>query len=63
MKRFLCGWAFGALVVAILWAPIESPRQRVVPLLIGHDCIGAGGDVWAMDESDFPTSCEEIERY
>lgn len=34
-----------------------------MPRLIGHGCEMAGGDIWAMDESDFPTMCREIERY
>ena len=37
--------------------------ERPMPRLIGHGCDGAGGDVWAMDESDFPTSCQIIEEY
>lgn len=37
--------------------------RRPMPALIAHDCDGAGGDLWAMDESDFPTMCGAIERY
>lgn len=33
------------------------------PRLIGHWCAGAGGDIWASDESDFPTPCQSIERW
>lgn len=32
------------------------------PAFIAHDCLGAGGDLWATDESDFPTRCALIER-
>lgn len=39
-----------------------APPHTVAPMWIGHDCEGAGGDVWAMDLSDFPTRCKEIER-
>jgi hypothetical protein len=31
------------------------------PRLIAHDCAGAGGDLWASEESDFPTRCKMIE--
>lgn len=32
-----------------------------VPRLIGHNCVNAGGDIWAMEEDEFPTECEQIE--
>lgn len=37
--------------------------RRPIPALIAHDCIGAGGDLWAMEESDFPTQCDSVERW
>lgn len=37
--------------------------EREGPRLIAHDCAGAGGDVWASEESDFPTPCAQIERW
>lgn len=40
----------------------SAPSHTVAPKWIGHDCEGAGGDVWAMELSDFPTTCKEIER-
>ena len=30
------------------------------PRLIGRGCVGAGGDLWAMEESDFPSTCAII---
>jgi hypothetical protein len=36
-------------------------ETRPVPVLIGHYCAGAGGDLFAMEESDFPP-CLAIER-
>lgn len=46
-----------AALVAIqfLYPPAPTPR------LIGHGCANSGGDLWAMEESDFP-ECEMIER-
>lgn len=32
-------------------------------MLIAHGCDKAGGDLWAVDESDFPTQCKAIERW
>jgi hypothetical protein len=46
-----------ALLAILIYRQLEPP----VPRLIGHDC-GGGGDVWAMEESDFPTPCRMIER-
>lgn len=37
--------------------------SKPVPRLIAHRCDGSGGDLWAMDESDFPTPCRDIEEY
>lgn len=42
---------------------VQDCDTRPMPALIGHWCAGSGGDLWAMDESDFPTPCVDIERY
>lgn len=63
-KGLLCGF-LGALALVgaamggayAVWASFPP-----VPPLIGHGCAGAGGDVFAFEESDFPTTCEVIER-
>lgn len=41
---------------------LQRDRDMSGPLFIAHGCEGAGGDLWATDISDFPTSCKEIER-
>lgn len=50
-----CGFVAGGLY-GYAWSLDNGPR------LIGHGCAGAGGDLWAADESDFPTRCAMIER-
>ncbi len=37
---------------------IHAPHT---PHLIGHGCLGAGGDIFADEESDFPVACRAIE--
>lgn len=39
------------------------PEDTPMPRLIGINCLGSGGDLWAMEESDFPTTCETIVEY
>lgn len=43
-----------------VWAIEEG---AVMPRLIGMNCSNAGGDIWAMEESDFPTPCKSIQMY
>lgn len=55
----LIGFALG------VWAGYGAASVLVMeagPRLIGHECEGAGGDLWAAEESDFPTTCGAIER-
>lgn len=47
----------GAFIGGLLVASIQPPTPR----LIGHECHGSGGDLWAMEESDFPP-CDAIEK-
>lgn len=65
LLAFMVGLGVGQLLMAGLLFSAEARRQeeRPIPRLIGHDCLGSGGDLWAMEESDFPTPCEEIEPY
>lgn len=65
MRDYLTGAlvALGAMAMA---AAIRDSRHSVespMPRFIGHDCLGSGGDIWAMEESDFPTPCGVIEPY
>ena len=58
---FLLGWGLGGLfVLAVINA---AASYRPMPRLIAQGCQGSSGDLWAMEESDFPTPCEHIERY
>lgn len=57
----LLGWGLGGLFMLAVMSHAEAQRPR--PTHIAQGCLGAGGDLWAMDESDFPTQCEHIERY
>lgn len=50
-----------ALMLASGLAGYAVHTERAGPRLIGHNCQGAGGDVWAADDSDFPTMCESVE--
>lgn len=44
-------------------AIVDKVRSQPVPRLIAQGCLEAGGDLWAMEEDDFPTLCQHIERY
>lgn len=57
----LLGWALGGLFMLSVMTAAQDDRPH--PTHIAQGCNGAGGDLWAMDESDFPTQCENIERY
>lgn len=62
------GWQIACMMLSALFLGRASVylidlHNRPMPILIGHGCAGAGGDIWAMDESDFPTRCAQIERY
>lgn len=50
-----------ALIGAVATMAAISATMPPVPRLIGHYCQDSGGDLWAMEESDFP-HCELIER-
>lgn len=50
-----------ALALVSLAIAASAQCNTVQPRLIAQGCEGAGGDLWAMDESDFPTDCENIE--
>lgn len=57
MSRYFIGALFGVSFVLSIQASFAPPT----PTLIGHECHGTGGDIWAMDESDFPP-CDMIEE-
>ncbi len=50
-----------ALMAAFHLGRFVEHRAQPIPVLIGHDCAGSGGDLWAMQEDDFPP-CAMIER-
>lgn len=59
MRAALIAVALASLAIGYGIARHEAQGPR----LIGHGCAGAGGDLWAAEESDFPTQCEAIERW
>lgn len=50
-----------ALLGAFQAGRYVEARGLPVPPLAGHGCTGAGGTLYAMEESDFP-QCAAIER-
>ena len=62
MREFILGMFAGALALGVGQVYNGAPAT-VQPRLIAQGCEGAGGDLWAMDKSDFPTQCEHIERW
>lgn len=56
MQGLACG-VIGACTFGIILVHNLPP----VPLLIGHGCMNTNGDIFAMNEDDFPP-CEDIER-
>lgn len=57
MRAYVIGALVGAMaMLGLVWLNLPP-----VPRLIGHECAMSGGDLWAMEESDFPP-CYEIER-
>jgi hypothetical protein len=61
MSRFVIGALAGVSLILSAQLAI-SQALPPVPRLIAHDCEGAGGDLWAMEESDFPNGCGMIEE-
>lgn len=61
----LLGACVGEVIMAAMLFHAEKEYRADWPMAryIGHDCQGAGGDIWAMEESDFPTPCGAIEPY
>lgn len=52
------------LITLLTAAAMQSASPaRPMPVWIAHGCEGVGGDLWAMDLSDFPTTCKVYERY
>lgn len=61
-----CGQWFGVYMTQPTPATVQQAERLPadpMPRLIGVGCHGAGGDLWAMEESDFPTQCKVIEVY
>ena len=58
LKTFMFGLAVAVLFVAFF----NDPSSDSSPALIAHGCPDAGGDLFAMNEDDFPYGCESIER-
>lgn len=59
----ICWLALGMLAgigFMALFSPISAGRAPV-PVLIAHDCPDSGGDLFAMNEDDFPYGCKAIE--
>jgi len=63
MKKTAIIMALIGLFIGHIIADIYLAHERPMPRLIAQGCQGAGGDLWAMEESDFPTNCQNIERY
>lgn len=71
-KSFLCG-VLGGVGAGVLLANVLAlhglglgmaiHNYDTVPRLIGQGCEASGGDLWAMEESDFPTPCQRIEAW
>lgn len=60
------GMALGAVATLAAFNvahDIPATVERAGPALIGHGCEGAGGDLWASEESDFPTQCQTLEAW
>jgi hypothetical protein len=64
LGALLAGIGVGGLCALLVIAVAQNASPaRPMPVWIAHGCEGAGGDLWAMDIRDFPTSCRDIERY
>ena len=59
-KLFLLGCAM-AIMLMLAFSSRENSKAPQ-PTLIAHGCPDAGGDLFAMNEDDFPYGCESIER-
>lgn len=55
-------FAMGLVAGFVLFVATE-PQPHDGPRLIAQGCAFAGGDLWASEESDFPTPCENVERW
>ncbi|PAL23586.1 hypothetical protein [Sphingopyxis sp. GW247-27LB] len=59
IRYYLTGLAAGVAVTLLAVSIAATPP---IPKFIAHECDGAGGDLFAMDSSDFPAGCGLIER-
>ena len=48
-------------VVALIIGAGHPQTNTPFPRLIGYDCPGAGGPLYANEEDDFPPHCRSIE--
>ncbi len=56
------GWQIaGALLIVLSLTLAALVHVRSETRLVGYGCEGAGGPLYAKEESDFP-KCERIER-
>ncbi len=62
MKHYLTGLATGITLALAMTSLASSNAAPVTPRLIAHDCWNSGGDLFAMEVSDFPAGCGMIER-
>ena len=49
-----CEWAYGIPITAAM-------DGTLLPRLVGKNCAGAGGFIYAYEEDHFPAPCEAIE--
>lgn len=57
----LIGYSFALMSVGAI--AVKASDDRQVPRLVGKGCLGANGDLFAMEEDSFPTSCQSIQLW
>lgn len=56
----LIALVYGLIVGAVIMGAVHHVNATPMPPLVGRDCQGASGPLFAFEESDFPI-CQTIE--
>jgi hypothetical protein len=62
MKEAIGIVLYSLFFVGIGAVAVEATDDTQLPRLVGHNCLGATGDIYANEETDFPTMCQSIEE-
>lgn len=59
--RWYAFWFLLIMAIALVGGTLVHMEQAL-PRLVGTNCLGSNGPLYANEEDHFPTTCEKIER-